>query len=345
MNTEFDNLFRLSVVGMLLLLLTIFPVSVSAAEEGFTMSLRPSAEVVNPGDTVQLAVQIHNDGWPDAGDAEVAAFQATLDYDRSLLEFQSVEIPEGTMGDFRPDSGIVLGYGEGHTFQENFDCAILTMKVSESASGEIPVALSHVVLGKQDATELTVSAAVPLTLYAGSAAGQPDGSGQSSDSGSVSTAGRGAETGDSGYSGTAGNGASGTDQTSGDTRTGQSAQAGAEGGGADGADPAASGNPSDSSVGASGGSSADGSVSGETGSGGSGNGESTAANDGAKDSTAENAEATGTDAGKSAAEASGSAVRSGVVLISLLAALAAAGAGVYFYRKRRRTEYENRNTD
>ena len=179
------NISKMSVAGMaLLLLLTWFSATapVSAAEQGFTMSLRPSSVAVNPGDIIQLAVQVHNDGWPDAGEAEVAAFQAMLEYDHNALEFQSVDIPEGTMGDFRPDSGMVLGYGEGHVFQENYDCAVLTMKVSESAGGDIPVAMNHVVLGKQDATGLTVSAADPLILNVGGEDPAVEGDGNASGS-------------------------------------------------------------------------------------------------------------------------------------------------------------------
>lgn len=214
------GMIRFFITGTVLLLLMMStPGLASAAEQSFSMSLRPSAEVVNPGDTLTLAVQIHNNGWPDAGEAEVAAFQATLEYDRSVLEFQSVDIPEGTMGDFRPDSGIVLGYGEGHVFQETFDCAVLTMKVSESATGDIPIALNQVILGKQDATELKVSAAGPLVLKVGGSEAAGSGTG-SQGNGEAAEAESGAR-GD-----LSGSGQSNSDQsaTSGQTGTVQKAQ-------------------------------------------------------------------------------------------------------------------------
>ena len=181
--------------GMVLLFLLLpFFVTVFAESDSYTMSLRASSETVAPGDTVQLAVQVHKDGWPQSGDAEVAAFQAKLEYDRASLEYVSVEIPEGTMGDFSPDSGFVLGYGEGHSFQESFDCAVLTMKVAEGVSGEISVSLTDPILARQDATELEVSPAGTLTLQVGGAASGEAPSAQSGD-------GAAAGTGQSGQSG------------------------------------------------------------------------------------------------------------------------------------------------
>ena len=168
--------------GVILLLLLLALTSIAFAEgNSYTMSLRPSSESVASGDTIQLAVQVHNDGWPQSGDAEVAAFQAKLEYDRASLEYVSVEIPEGTMGDFSPDSGLVLGYGQGHRFQETLDCAVLTMKVADGVSGEIPVTLKDPVLGRQDATPLPVSPAGSLTLHVGDAASGETSSAQNGD--------------------------------------------------------------------------------------------------------------------------------------------------------------------
>ena len=192
---------------ILLLLLLTLPSTVFAEGDSYTMSLRTSSETVAPGDTVQLAVQVHNDGWPQSGEAEVAAFQVKLEYDHSSLEYVSVEIPEGTMGDFSPESSLVLGYGKGHPFQEYFDCAVLTMKVAEGVSGEIPLSLTDPILARQDATELKVSPSGPLTLKVGNTA---SGNSSSAQTGNGSVAG----TGGSGEAASAATGNTGTGSVS-----------------------------------------------------------------------------------------------------------------------------------
>ena len=173
---------------LLAILLILQSCPVMAADTGYTMCLIPSATEVAPGETIRMTLQVRNDGWPSSGDAEAAAFQVQLEYDRNSLEYEGVEVMEGTIGDFSPDSGMILGYGEGHSFQETLDCAVLTMKVTEGASGEISIGLKDPILGRQDATELKVSVAEPLILRIGKDdSGNDDGAQAAQESGNAGT--------------------------------------------------------------------------------------------------------------------------------------------------------------
>ena len=345
------NISKMSVAGMLLLLLTVFPAPVSASEEGFTMSLRPSSVAVNPGDTIQLAVQVHNNGWPDAGEAEVAAFQAMLEYNHDALEFQSVDIPEGTMGDFRPDSGMVLGYGEGHVFQENYDCAVLTMKVSESAGGDIPITLNQVILAKQDATELKAVSAGTLTLQVGGT----DSGASSSAPADGSTAGAAATSGQSAGKGEneSGNGSGSGSAASGSTAAGKSNAAvgssaaksgpgsrkksGTEQAAQEGSNPAGSGDAGRQTEGGSSAApeenqnraDADASIS-----GGNPSGEGISADSGSGEGDGSGNMVSASDSGAAGSESGGSHMAVPVIAGILLAVILAA-AGLWQYRKRK----------
>lgn len=342
------------------LILIAFPIvtPVLAADNTYTISLAPSTSAAAPGETWELHVKIHNDGWPATGTADVAAFQGTLDYDRSLAEYQTVSFPDGMMGDFNPDTGTILAYGEKQEFDESTEIAVLTFRSPEQSVGTESFAIRDLLLAKRDYTQLNPQAGEGATLTIGnadadgseSAAGDASGSGGSTGnrnpSASPAAQGDGAPSVDSAASGGSGsdaalssgqgnsvdangNAVSGSDENPDGIVASGGTENGASGDGTEGTNGSDSSSPQDAGRNVSDDSSADTGLRSDDGSGKNGT------NPG-DDSTGTEDDGTGSqnDEIQGTQSNSGSARRvAGIV--ALLAAVAAAAAGVMLYRKKK----------
>ena len=100
---------------MMVLVMLLLPVTAMAAENTYTVQLIPSSDHVLPGEAFQLYVVVKNDGWPKVKEAEVAALQANLSYDTEKAVFQRMDVNGGTIGQYDPESGLILGFGNKQT--------------------------------------------------------------------------------------------------------------------------------------------------------------------------------------------------------------------------------------
>ena len=304
--------------GLWLVLLLCLPIHALADETSFTVSLVPSSDHVLPGETFQLYVVIGNDGWPDTGEVEVASFQTHLSYDKEKVSYQDMAVNQGTFAQFEEETGLIAGFGEKQVFEKDLDYAVLTMKMADNAEGDVSFALDGLVMGKQDASELSGALAPGITVAIGnggeSASHYAGNGGGSLGAGTVGLYGLSIDNPlNSGGSGSSGNGnnssqkaannggASAADQGS---ASGENVQAGtAESGGQETAD----------------GSSADGSA-----------------------QQADGTEVPGSKAENASVEAHGSPLPT---IAGILAVLAAAAAAAAYWMKGQKKEYEKKVED
>ena len=156
-----------AMVCVMIIMLLCAPVRALAEENTFTVSLVPSSDHVLPGETFQLYVVIGNDGWPDTGEVEVASFQAHLSYDKEKVSYQDMAVNQGTFAQFEEKTGLIAGFGDKQVFEKDLDFAVLTMKMADNAEGDVSFALDGLVMGKQDASELSGLLAPGITVVIG----------------------------------------------------------------------------------------------------------------------------------------------------------------------------------
>ncbi len=159
-----NNISCKKVIGITLIAILVLTANVYAVTDSFKTTLSVDNSKVKRGDTIKVTIAL-SDIAIESGEKGIGAYTAKLDFDSSILEYDSTNGTDKWESPFYNDSRIVGNTKDGEVIKTAQDIGTITFKVKKDAKlGETTIKLTNFSGSTAESNVSAKDASVKITI-------------------------------------------------------------------------------------------------------------------------------------------------------------------------------------